>query len=194
MESEPQKQNRSAKKGKNMKLTINGRQMSVRESLKEMVEKKLAKFDRIFGSDAEATVTFSAKHDKENIEITVRRGGTIFRSEESADTFANAIDAASESIFRQMRRNKTRIERQLRDSTLNFAELPTEIAQEEEREFVIRRKSFPFKPMSAEEAILQMNLLEHDFFVFFDGDTHEPCVVYRRKDGNYGLITPGEEE
>ena len=176
-----------------MKLTINGRQMSVRDSLKEMVEKKLTKFNRIFGDDAEATVTFSAKHDKENIEITVRRGGAIFRSEENADTFANAIDAATETLFRQMRRNKTRIERQLRDSTLNFAEIPDEPI-EEEAEFVIRRKAFPFKPMSAEEAILQMNLLEHDFFVFVDGETDETCVVYRRKDGNYGLITPGEEE
>ena len=177
-----------------MKLTINGRQMSVRDSLKEMVEKKLTKFNRIFGDDAEATVTFSAKHDQENIEITIRRGGAIFRSEESADTFANAIDAATETLFRQMRRNKTRIERQLRDSTLNFAELPADTAEEEEAEFVIRRKSFPFKPMSVEEAILQMNLLEHDFFVFSDGETGETCVVYRRKDGNYGLITPGEEE
>ena len=177
-----------------MKLTINGRQMSVRDSLKEMVEKKLTKFNRIFGDDAEATVTFSAKRDQENIEITIRRGGAIFRSEESADTFASAIDAAAEALFRQMRRNKTRIERQLRDSTLNLAELPAETAEEEEAEFVIRRKSFPLKPMSVEEAILQMNLLEHNFFVFVDGEAEKTCVVYRRKDGNYGLITPSEEE
>ena len=179
---------------KDMKLTVSGRQMTVRDSLKEMVTKKLIKFDRIFGDDAEATVTFSAKRDMENIEITIRRGGTIFRSEESADSFANAIDAATETLFRQIRRNKTRLERQLRDETLNLGEIPEEATEDEGPEFIIRKKSFPFKPMSPEEAILQMNLLEHDFFVFVDGETERTCVVYRRRDGNYGLIVPGEEE
>ena len=168
--------------------------MNVRDSLKDMATKKLVKFDRIFGDDAEATVTFSAKRDQENIEITIRRGGTIFRSEESADTFANALDAAVAALLRQIRRNKTRIERQLRDGTLNIAEIPADVAEDEGPEFRIRRKSFPFKPMSVEEAILQMNLLEHDFFVFTDAETNETCVVYRRKAGDYGLIVPGEAE
>ena len=174
-----------------MKLTTNGRQMSVRESLKELANKKLARFDRIFGEEWEAQVTFSAKRDLECVEITVRRGGTVFRSEEAADSFQNAMDAAVETLLGQIRRNKTRLARQLRDNTLDLAAV--EDGEDEGEEFVIRRKSFPIKPMSPEEAILQMELLQHDFFVFKDADTLDTSVVYKRKNGTYGMITPEEE-
>ena len=167
--------------------------MTVRESQKEMAARKLSKFDRIFGDLAEAFVTFSAKNDREIIEITIKHGGTLFRSEERADTFNNAMDEAIESLERQIRKNKTRLERQLRDASLiDFGQLE-EIDVEEETEFKIRHKSFPFKPMSPEEAILQMNLLKHDFFVFLDDVSGEPSVVYKRHDGDYGLITPDKE-
>jgi putative sigma-54 modulation protein len=120
----------------------------------------------------------------------IRQGGTLFRSEERSDTFNNAMDEAIESLERQIRKNKTRLQRQLRDTTLiDFGQLiDTDV--EEETEFKIRRKSFPFKPMSAEEAILQMNLLGHAFYAFTDQETQDVCVVYKRKDGNYGLIMP----
>ena len=171
-----------------MKLTTNGRQMSVRESLKELATKKLARFDRIFGEEYEAAVTFSAKHDLEYVEITIRRGSTIFRSEEAADTFQNAMDLAVETLLGQIRRNKTRLSRQIRDNTLNLAQV--EDSEDEGAEFKIRKKSFPFKPMSVEEAILQMNLLGHQFYVFENSETGDTCVVYTRKDGAYGLIEP----
>ena len=174
-----------------MKLTTNGRQMSVRESLKELAEKKLARFDRIFGEEWEAQITYSVKRDLECVEITVRHGGTLFRSEEAADTFQNAMDAAVETLLGQIRRNKTRLSRQLRDSTLDLATV--EDGEDEGEEFTIRRKSFPIKPMSVEEAILQMEMLRHDFFVFKDAETLDTCVVYKRKDGAYGLIAPEEE-
>ena len=186
--------NLPGKKGTTMKIIVNGKQMNVRDSLRELAIKKLGKFDRIFGDEAEATVTFSAKRDQENIEITIRKGSTIFRSEESANAFATALDSAVDKLLGQIRRNKTRLERQLRDDTLQLSDpVIVEDAWEEEPEFKIRRKSFSFKPMSVEEAILQMNLLEHDFYVFTDAIRGDTCVVYRRKDGNYGLITPGEE-
>lgn len=174
-----------------MKLTTNGRQMSVRESLKELATKKLARFDRIFGEEYEAAVTFSAKHDLEYVEITIRRGSTIFRSEEAADTFQNAMDLAVETLLGQIRRNKTRLSRQIRDNTLNLAQV--EDGEDEGAEFKIRKKAFPFKPMSVEEAILQMEMLRHDFFVFKDAETLDTCVVYKRKGGEYGLIAPEEE-
>lgn len=169
-----------------MKITISGKQMTVRQSLKDLTEKKLAKFDRFFGDDAEASVVYSCRHDLQYIEITVQYGGTFFRSEEGAESFQNAIDEAVESLERQMRKNKTRLEKRLRTGAFD-APAPEE-PEDEEGEFNIRVKSFPIKPMSVEEAILQMNLLEHQFFVFRDAQTNEPCVVYRRKDGNYGLI------
>ena len=169
-----------------MKITVSGKQMTVRPSLKELTEKKLAKFDRFFGDDAEAFVVYSCRHDLQYIEITIDYNGTFFRSEEGAESFQNAIDEAIESLERQIRKNKTRLEKRLRTGAFDTA-LPDD-ADEEEGEFQIRTKSFPIKPMSVEEAILQMELLGHQFFVFRDAETNEPCVVYRRKAGDYGLI------
>ena len=174
-----------------MKMTISGKQMTVRPSLKELTEKKLAKFDRFFGDDAEAFVVYSCRHDLQYIEITILYDGTYFRSEEGAESFQNAIDEAIESLERQIRKNKTRLDKRLRSGA--FADYTPDVADdEEEGEFHIRTKSFPIKPMSVEEAILQMNLLEHQFFVFRDAETNEPCVVYRRKAGDYGLIVAEE--
>ena len=169
-----------------MKITVSGKQMTVRPSLKELTEKKLAKFERFFDEATEAIVVYSCRHDLQYIEITIRQNGTIFRSEEGADTFQNAIDEAMESLERQIRKNKTRLEKRLRSGA--FDAFPADDVLEEEGEFNIRVKSFPVKPMSVEEAILQMNLLEHQFYMFRDAETEEPCVVYRRKDGDYGLI------
>lgn len=170
-----------------MKMTVSGKQLTVRQSLKELTEKKLAKFDRFFGDDAEALVVYSCRHDLQYIEITILYGGTIFRSEEGADTFQTAIDRAIDSLERQIRKNKTRLEKRLRSDAFSAPFEDDEI-EEEDAPFRIRTKAFPIKPMSVEEAILQMNLLEHQFFVFRDDQNGEPCVVYRRKDGDYGLI------
>lgn len=169
-----------------MKITVSGKQLTVRPSLRELTEKKLAKFDRFFGDDAEAVVVYSARHDLQYIEITIRYNGTLFRSEEGADTFQTAIDQAIDSLERQIRKNKTRLEKRLRTGA--FADYVDDDEYEEEAEFNVRVKSFDVKPMSLEEAILQMNLLEHQFFVFRDAETEAICVVYCRKDGNYGLI------
>lgn len=170
-----------------MKITVSGKQMTVRQSLKDLTEKKLAKFDRFFGDDAEATVVFSCRHDLQYMEITINYNGTIFRSEEGAESFQNAIDEAIDALERQIRKNKTRLEKRLRTGAFVPA-ADDDYDDEEEGEFRIRTKSFPVKPMSVEEAIMQMNLLDHQFFMFRDDKTNEPCVVYRRKDGDYGLI------
>ena len=170
-----------------MKITISGKQMTVRPSLKELSEKKLARFERFFGAEAEVDVCYSCRHDLQYVEITIYYGGTIFRAEQGAETFQNAIDEALEALERQIRKNKTRLEKRLRSGA--FEPTPGDIEEEEEGEFHIRTKYIPVKPMSVEEAILQMNLLEHQFFVFRDAETEKPCVVYRRKNGDYGLIT-----
>ena len=174
-----------------MKTIMTGRQMTVYESTKEMAAKKLAKFDKFFDSDAEMTVSFSRRHDKEMVEITIRTAGLLFRAEEGSDSFPTAIDQAVEALERQIRKNKTRLEKQVRTEGLRIVEEDTQDV-EEEGEFEIRTKSFPVKPMSVEEAILQMNLIGHTFFVFSDDRTLDTCVVYRRKDGGYGLIVPSK--
>ena len=172
-----------------MKMILTGRQMTVYESTKEMAQKKLAKFDKFFDENAEMTVCFSLRNNQEIVEITIRTAGLLFRAEEGNATFANAIDHAVEALERQIRKNKTRLEKQVRSEGLLIAEEDF-LDEEEEPEFRIRTKTFSVKPMSVEEAILQMNLLGHDFFVFADDQSGDTCVVYKRKDGDYGLIVP----
>ncbi len=178
-----------------MKITFVGRHMSVPEDMKTLLDKKLAKFDRYFRDEADATVTFSRKRNRENIEITISAGGTLFRCETDDETFRNAIDRAADTIDRQIRRNKTRLAKRLRPDAFAMnadavAAGDMSVEEPEATEFVIRRKSFRLKPMSVEEAILQMNLLGHEFFVFTDAETEDTCVVYTRRDGDYGVIVP----
>ena len=173
-----------------MKITFVGRHMSVPEDMKLLTEKKLSKFDRYFAAEPDATVTFSRKRNRENIEVTISAGGTLFRCETDAETFRTALDHSVDTIDRQIRRNKTRLAKRLRpdafDDQVN-ASVPDE---DEATELVIRRKAFPLKPMSVEEAILQMNLLGHEFFMFSDSETGDTCVIYTRRDGDYGLLMP----
>ncbi len=172
-----------------MIILVTGRQMNVRPTLKETIERKLSKFDKFFDENTQANVTCKARKGTKIIEITVNYGGTLFRSEEESDTFLSALDRAMESFERQIRKNKTRLEKRMKMGA--FVVTPEDDDEyEEEGEFDIRVKTYPFKPMNVEEAILQMNLLEHTFFVFDDADTGRTSVVYRRNDGGYGLIQP----
>lgn len=162
--------------------------MNVRESLKAIIEKKLSKFDKFFGEGTEAFVTCKTRRGVKIIEITVNYAGTTFRSEEENETFITALDRAMESLERQIRKNKTRLEKTIRQGA--FSEDEFEDEYDEEGDFEIRVKSFSVKPMTAEEAILQMNLLGHQFFVFKDEKDLKTSVVYKRKEGSYGLIIP----
>ncbi len=172
-----------------MKLTMNGRQMTIREDLKDLFDRKLKKFDKYFGEDAPAYVTLSRGHNAERVEITISYNGTLFRSERADSTFQCALDQCMDILERQIRRNKTRLEKKLRQGA--FAPYPGEPeppAVEEEPEFNIRVKNFSIKPMTPEEAILQMNLLGHSFYVFENSDTGRINVVYQRHDDSYGMI------
>lgn len=171
-----------------MKTTIISRQTVTPEELKPVIETKLAKYDKFFGDDACATVKLSKPHGKERVELTISSAGTIFRGEETDETYRNALDMAMDSIERQIRKHKTKLEKQLRTGALSDL-IPTE-AEPEEDEKIIRTKTFALKPMTPEEAVLQMELIGHDFFVFRDAASGETEVVYRRKDGDFGLIVP----
>lgn len=176
-----------------MKITVVGRQMNVYEEMKSLIEKKLSKLNKFFAQEPDATVTLSCKHNEKNIEITISAAGTLFRSEVGAESFRDALDDAVNNIERQIRKNKTRLARNLR----NTMAPPPEVAEfddlPDDEEEIIRTKTFPIKPMSPEEAILQMNLLGHQFFVFNDDQTNTTCVVYARKNGGYGLIIPEQK-
>ncbi len=170
-----------------MKITINAKKINVDEKLAQHIEKKLSKFDKFFPGEASATVKLSRIRDMERVEVTIQQGVFLFRSEEENSTFMNALDCCMYNIERQMRKNKTRLTKKLRES-IRVPEFEEDIYDEEE--FTIRTKTFKIKPMTAEEAILQMNQLGHSFFVFKDIDSGETCVVYKRKIGDYGLIIP----
>lgn len=174
-----------------MKMNFTARQMKVYDSVKETAEKKLAKFNKFFDEGAEMDITFSLPNGQEMVEITIRSQGMVFRAEEAADTFATAIDSATEALERQIRKNKTRLQKKIKADAFTIIDEDLKDRYDEE-EYVqnVRTKTFPFKPMSVEEAILQMNMLGHDFFVFKDAETLETCVVYKRKREGYGLIVP----
>ena len=173
-----------------MKITIYGKQMTVRDSLREAVEKKLEKFDKFFGEETEAFVTCKVRKGVKIIEITINYGGATFRCEEENETFLTALDRAIEGLERQIRKNKTRVEKKLREGAFTEHSMYDDDEYVEEDDFEIRVKTFPFKPMTPEEAILQMNLIGHAFYAFTDSESGETCVVYKRKDGAYGLIAP----
>ena len=162
--------------------------MTVRESLKVAIEKKLAKFNKFFGEQTEAFVTCKTRKGVKIIEITIPYSGATFRSEEESDTFITALDRATEGLERQIRKNKTRLEKIMKQGAFVIdADDDDEFIEEEE--FSIREKTYPSKPMSREEAILQMNLLSHSFYAFKDEAAGGAfAVVYKRNDGGYGMI------
>lgn len=181
-----------------MKFQFTEKKVSLPESVHAYAEKKVMKLERFFRDDAEALVTFSVEKDRNKAEITVHAAGTYFRASEATSDMYASIDAAVATIERQIRKNKTRLAKKLRDGAFEREVqpdfLPADDAAEAGAFEIVRRKRFPIKPMSVEEAILQMDLLEHTFFVFRDvAADGAVSVVYRRTNGGYGLISDEAE-
>ena len=175
-----------------MKITITGRKVSVRPTFAERTEQKLAKLDKFFDADAAADVTVSPERNLLRVEITIRCNGMVFRAEDTAQDACEAVDRLIDVLLRQIRKNKTRLEKRLRMD--GFTEEFLSDAVEEEKFHVVRSKSFPVKPLDVEEAILQMNMSGHQFFMFRNMDSGEINVVYRRNNGDYGLLEPSTAE
>lgn len=176
-----------------MKLTTTERKVHVSESIHEYAERKIGKLDRFFGKEPEATLVFSRVRDLQSVELTIVSGSLVFRVTETTSDMRASIDSAVAAIERQIRKHKTRLAKRLRDGAFDQEAAPDvtfEGIDEEEPEFkIVRSKAFPIKPMSAEEAVLQMNLLGHEFYVFKNQDRDEAfSVVYKRKQGDYGMI------
>ena len=178
-----------------MKFQFSEKKVKLPENVHAYAEKKVMKLARYFEEDAQALVVFSVEKNRNNVELTVRGAGTWFRAHESTSDMFASIDAAVGTIEGQIRKNKTRLARRLRqDAFARTVEETSFAAQEQEEELnIVRVKSFRFAPMTREEAVLQMNLLEHNFFAFRDEDNGGSfAVVYRRNDGGYGLIDDAE--
>ena len=178
-----------------MKFQFSEKKVRLPGNVHAYAEKKVMKLARYFEEDAQALVVFSVEKNRNNVELTVRGAGTWFRAHESTSDMFASIDAAVGTIEGQIRKNKTRLARRLRqDAFSRTVEETSFAAQEPEEELeIVRVKQFPFLPMTREEAVLQMNLLEHNFFAFRDAENADAfAVVYRRNDGGYGIIEDAE--
>lgn len=171
-----------------MKIIITSKNLKSSDYLEEKIEKKLGKLSKYFSNDIVANVMISAEKGRQKIEATINAGGTIFRAEESAEVAYDAVDGVVDKLSSQMSRFKTKLQRKHRDHKgFMFAEIP-EYESEPEEINVVKSKKMEIRPMNIEEAIIQMELLGHSFFVFMNMDTESVNVVYERKNGDYGLI------
>lgn len=174
-----------------MNLTINARKFKLKDSFRDRAEKKLKKLDKFFGPEAAAVVTVTLEaEDRQTVEITVRSHNMVFRSEKTAPAMEDALEAASDAILKQIVKNKSRLTRGggFRAELYEGLAAPSEEADEGEEYDIARTKTIVLKPMTPSEAILQMNLVGHQFFLFTNAHTGRANVVYCRNNGGYGLI------
>lgn len=171
-----------------MKTTITAKKMQIPQNFTEHAESRInARLGKFFGDEADAKIVMSEIKNQIVLELTVKYNSIIFRAERTAVDKNAALDDAIDKIIRQIRKNKTKVEKKLKDSA--FKETFTEPVEEVSEYSVIKEKKFKLRPMSVDEAILQMNLLSHEFFMFLNAQNGAINVVYKRDDGNYGLLT-----
>ena len=173
-----------------MKYNIRGEKIEITPAIKSYIEEKIGKLDKYFddSSDITCSVVVKIRGKSQKIEITIPAMHYTLRSEESHDDLYAAIDLTVDKLERLIRKNKTKINSKIKKNLIQNFEMDLEDNFEDDELEIIKRKKVDMKPMSEEEAVLQMNMLGHSFFVFKDADTGNVCVLYVRKDGNYGLI------
>lgn len=173
-----------------MKVTVIAKNIEITQALKESVQKKISKLQKYFDVEVEAKATLSVQKNRQIIEVTIPFNGAILRGEESTDDMYKSIDLVENKLERQIRKQKTRLSRK-NNGSLKFATFNDgNIESNEDDGSLVKVKKFGVKPMDSEEAILQMDLLGHNFFVYQDSETSKVNVIYKRKDGNYGLLEP----
>ena len=180
-----------------MRMTVTGRKCAAGPAFQAHAEKKLAKVQRLLGpgaEEAEAKITATAQKTGIVVEVTVKFQGMVLRAEEGAQQINDALDRCVDVLVRQMRKNKTRVEKRLYAAQLSdFVDVDAEPVEEETEFSIARTKRVPCKPIDVEEAILQMNLVGHQFYLFLDAETNDYNLVYRRRGGDYGLLVPERE-
>ncbi len=175
-----------------MKFTFTEKRIDAAQAMKEYAEKKISKIDKYFKTDSEAFVTFSTERGRYIAEVTIKNNGMFYRVKETTGDMCASIDSAVASIERQIRKNKTRLEKRIRAEVIEPA--PAYDDEPEEEFKIVRNKRFSIQPMSVQEAVLQMNLLEHSFYAFRNADEGDAfAVVYKRKNGDYGLILDAKD-
>lgn len=177
-----------------MKITYTARKVNLRDNFKERVEKKLSKFEKLFSEDAAVTVVVTLEKNRQTVEITIRDNGMVYRAESTMSEMNDALDKVVDILSRQIRKNKTRLEKKIKAASLSdFVSQDTEEATEDDEYNIVRKKSVLVKPITVDEAILEMNMVGHNFFMFVNVDSGEVNVVYKRENGDYGLLEPAFE-
>lgn len=173
-----------------MKVNVRGKNIQVTNALNDYVEKKLSKLEKYFDNIPEAQVTLTVEKGMHIVEVTVPLNGIILRGEDQTDDMYASVDSVVEKLEKQLDKYKTRLSKRYRQNGTTKANGLEDTTRIEDGIKIVKTKRFAFKPMDPEEAVMQMNLVGHDFFVFSNALTDEVNVIYRRKDGNYGLIEP----
>lgn len=172
-----------------MLMNFVGKNIELTDSLKDVAEKKFSKLDKYFSEEVEARVVFSTIREEQTVEVTIFLPKTIIRAEETTDDMYSSMDRAVDALARQIRKHKTKLKKRYQNNeTIRFDEIVEKESSKEEEPKIVKRKKFELNPMSEEEAILQMELLNHKFFVFLDANTEKVEILYKRNDGNYGII------
>lgn len=173
-----------------MDIIVRGSKLEITEAMESYAKEKISKLEKYLehGIDAKATVLAKIHGHLHIVEVTIPLKNLILRAEESQEDFYAAVDTVIDKLERQIRKNKTRITSKKNKEVKDFAYDYIDTIEEEPEEKIVKRKKIEVKPMNEEEAILQMELLGHQFYLYKDADTNRPALVYKRKDGNYGII------
>ena len=179
-----------------MKITYTARKVNLRDNFKERAEKKLLKFEKLFSEDAAVNVVVTLEKNRQTVEITIRDNGMVYRAESTMEEMNDALDKVVDILMRQIRKNKTRLEKRIKTGSIeDFVMQNSEADEVEDEDYkVVRKKQVIIKPISVDEAILEMNMVNHNFFMFINAETDEVNVVYKRADGNYGLLEPAADK
>ena len=175
-----------------MKITYTARKVNLRDNFKERVEKKLLKFGKLFSEDAAVNVVVTLEKNRQTVEITIRDHAMVYRAESTMEEMNDALDKVMDMLMRQIRKNKTRLEKKIKTGSIEdlVIDIPDNDEPEDDEYRVVRKKQVLVKPITVDEAILEMNMINHNFFMFINADTDEVNVVYKRANGDYGLLEP----
>jgi len=171
-----------------MKDNVSGKNINVTQALKDYAEKKVGKLERFFDAEVEAQVTLSVEKDRHIVEVTMPLNGMLLRGETETSDMYSSIDLVVDKLEKQIEKYKTKLSREIKKPPFKYTSLDSKDVGDQPR--IVKVKRFALKPMDVEEAVMQMELLGHDFFVFSNAETDQVNVVYKRRDGNYGLIEP----
>ncbi len=175
-----------------MKITYTARKVNLRDNFKERTDKKLSKFNRIFSENASANVVVTLEKNRQTVELTVKDNNMVYRAESTMTEMNDALDKVCDILMRQIRKNKTKLEKRIKSGSIDDFIIQTsdDNVVEDDEYKIVRKKQVVVKPITVDEAILEMNMVNHNFFMFINADTDEINVVYKRANGDYGLLEP----